>query len=285
MVAWQKIFLKGVRVPYLFRSYRHIRGPTLNPLERNPDQTDNYPICQVGRATSAAPFYFKAVRIGGGDERFEFVDGGFGANNPSVEAHEEVKIMNNDRNSAVAALVSIGTGKLTESKPLRGAGLPMYYAYFNVAKKWATYSETTHETMLRIVKGSPTRYFRLNVEGEIASMKLDEFKTRGARCLTFEKLRHATEAYLERADVRQQLDDCARLLVERRRRRAHGPPSDRWEQFCFGVEYCCNFPQCTRDRRFYGTRALLRSHLQDLHRPLSEDHIEFWLDKGKMYLY
>lgn len=287
VVAWQKFFLKGVRVPYLFRTYRHISGPSINPLERNPDHEDNYPIWQVARATSAAPFYFKSVKMGRGDERYEFVDGGFGANNPSEEAFEEVKMMSSDRDTALSALVSIGTGKDSESTPLRGAGLQMYAAYANVAKKWATYAEGTHETMLRLT-GNKIPYFRLNVERGIGSMKLDEFKTKGDRCITLDNIRHATEAYLGSDEVKKQISSCARVLVERRRRRACQEHVDRWERFCFGVEYCCKIPECSQGRMVYATRDRLRQHLQELHRlptgldPDAED-LESWLNQGKFY--
>lgn len=287
VVAWQKFFLRGVRVPYLFRTYRHIKGPGINPLERNPDHDDSYPIREVARATSAAPFYFKSVKLGRADE-FEFVDGGFGANNPSEEAYEEVKMMNSDRDTALGALVSIGTGKDTESKPLRGAGLQMYYAYANIAKKWATYSENTHETVLRLTRNK-VPYFRLNVERDLGSMKLDEFKTKGNRHITLEKIKKATDAYLDTDEVKNQIHECATILVARRRRRSQQDYLDRWERFCFGVEYCCRVPECPLgSRHVYATRALLRQHFQDMHRhpsapELYGEPIDFWLDQGKFY--
>ncbi len=288
VVAWQKFFLRGVRVPYLFRTYRHIKGPGINPVERNPDHKDDYPIVMVARATSAAPFYFKSVKMGKGDE-YEFVDGGFGAANPSEEGYEEVKMMSNDRDTALGTLVSIGTGKDTESKPLRGAGLRMYYAYANVAKKWATYSESTHETMLRLTRNK-VPYYRLNVERGIGSMKMDEFKTKGDQCITFEKIRTATEAYLSTEKVKSDIRDCAQLLVERRRRRSRTEYIDRWERFCFGVEYCCQVPGCSLgNRTVYPTRDSLRRHIHDMHwasthcGPSGELVVEVLLDEGKIY--
>ena len=74
-------------------------------MERNPDRWDNHPIHQVGRATSAAPFYFKAVNLDKDDPDLELIDGGFGANNPSEEAYREVGQMCNDSPRAVKILV------------------------------------------------------------------------------------------------------------------------------------------------------------------------------------
>ena len=227
------------------------------------------------------------MKIGRGNDQFEFVDGGFGANNPSVEAYREVRIMHSD--TAFGALMSIGTGKDTESKLLRGSGLQMYYAYVNIAKKWATDSEDKHETMLTLTRMNRVPYFRLNVERGIGSMKLDEFKIKGDRNVTLEKIRKATEDYLSTKEVKNQIRECARLLVERRRRRAHDRHLDRWERFCFGVEYCCRIPECTDGNgTVYDTRDLLRQHLQDTHQVTIANgpdglNLNDWLDRGKFY--
>jgi hypothetical protein len=39
-------------------------------------------------------------------------------------------------------------------------------------------------------------------------MKLDEFKTKGDRFITLETIRHATEAYLDTAEVKPDLRLC-----------------------------------------------------------------------------
>lgn len=44
-------------------------------MERNPGGPDNYKIWEVGRATSAAPTYFKAARLEEEDEKSEYIDG------------------------------------------------------------------------------------------------------------------------------------------------------------------------------------------------------------------
>jgi patatin-like phospholipase/acyl hydrolase len=73
--------------PYLFRAYDHDRAMT--SLVRNPGGAQDVPITGVARATSAAPTYFKTMKIHGQG----FQDGGFGANNPSQLAFVEVKDM------------------------------------------------------------------------------------------------------------------------------------------------------------------------------------------------
>lgn len=80
--------------------------PQCGVLERNPGRQDNFPIPQVGRATSAAPFYFKAVKLDKDNLDLELIDGGFGANNPSEEAYREVGQMSK---SDLRALMSVIT--------------------------------------------------------------------------------------------------------------------------------------------------------------------------------
>ena len=159
-------------------------------IDRNPGPAHDLPIWQVARATSAAPTYFKEVTI----EKQKYLDGGFGANNPTVEIYEEVRRMNNNNDKSTASIISIGTGKNNEqriSSRLKGkdkvkeffkAGLGgKYLDYMNFAKVWATNSETAHVDMTRrwVDSHKIFEYYRFNVEQGLDTMKLDEWKQRG----------------------------------------------------------------------------------------------------------
>lgn len=133
------------------------------------------PIWQVARATSAAPTYFKPPVIDG----LEYVDGGFGANNPCAEIYEEVRRMNNNSRRCVSIILSIGTGKNSESRRFKGTGFQRYLNYANFARKWASDSEKTHEAMLKAKSEVHFNYFRLNVEKGLDLMKLDDWRARG----------------------------------------------------------------------------------------------------------
>ena len=137
VVAWQKIFVKGTRVPYLMRSYRHPKSRRPEPLERNPESGNNHWVWKVARATSAAPSYFKAVDLEEEDEKSELIDGGFGANNPSEEAYRSVKQLYSNNPKAVSILISIGTGKNLEHGGNPKRGYRLYLKYVNAAAKWA----------------------------------------------------------------------------------------------------------------------------------------------------
>lgn len=133
------------------------------------------PIWQVARATSAAPTYFKPPVIDG----LEYVDGGFGANNPCREIYEEVRRMNNNSQRCASIILSIGTGKNNEARRFKGTGFQRYLNYLNFARKWASDSEQTHLAMLNAKSEGHFDYFRLNVEEGLDLMKLDEWRARG----------------------------------------------------------------------------------------------------------
>lgn len=178
MVAYQQQSKAGAEKPYLFRTYKNLnkgRDPEQRKLDRNPDMAHDIPIWQVARATSAAPTYFKPPIIDG----LEYVDGGFGANNPCVEIYEEVRKMNNDCKKSASTILSIGTGKNNEARRFKGTGFQRYLNYHNFARKWASDSEQTHLAMLKAKKEVNFKYFRLNVEEGLDRMKLDEWRARG----------------------------------------------------------------------------------------------------------
>ena len=162
-MSFQEQLTKQAEKPFLFRTYKNLhRGADEKEreIDRNPGPAHDLPIWQVARATSAAPTYFKEVTI----EKQRYLDGGFGANNPTVEIYEEVRRMNNNNDKSTGSIISIGTGKNNEQrilsrkdrlKELFKAGLGKYLGYINFAKKWATNSETAHLDMTRRVGGFP----------------------------------------------------------------------------------------------------------------------------------
>lgn len=261
VVAWQKINVKGIRVPYLFRSYVHPRSRIGNALERNPEAEDNYPIWKVARATSAAPTYLKAVKMKPDDEESEFIDGGFGANNPSEEICRSVAQLHNNQPGAIGELVSIGTGKPTQGGSNPKRGVKLYYWLVRAALKLATESEETHERMCE-PRDTLTNYSRLNVEEGLGKVKLDTWKgLKGDK--TLKLLRTRTEKYLSSEDVRLEIRQVAERLIRIRRSRAGLPNSDHWERFCHGVEYKCCVHGCSHGERM--SRDQFRQHLLDEH--------------------
>ena len=154
----------------LFKSYAHHErrqnvmegngdgGQNLNPLERV-GPADSSLIWQVARATSAAPTYFSSIKIGNA----EYIDGGFGQNNPSTPVFWEVSQVNRNIDAANALSISIGTGITRFSRFQKGL-FKKPIGWFNAAKKISTDCERDHKQMRKITKdGRKYGYFRFNV--------------------------------------------------------------------------------------------------------------------------
>ena len=327
----------GVDKPYLFRTYKNLhksRDQNDENPDRNPDMAHDIPIWQVARATSAAPTYFKPVVIDG----LEYIDGGFGANNPCTEIYDEVRRMNNNSKKCTKIILSIGTGKNTKESRFKGSGFSRYINYLNFARKWASDSQQTHLRMQSTRQTGGFKYFRLNVETGLGQMKLDEWHARGpirikighmiGKCRsskaepadisvlvegmadsektnsieqqngllinttdsnqsqfsnaklpdgsstiphwfqpkkeTLESIRKHTQDYLSKSKTMEDIEECAKLLVEGRRSRARNDPQ-RWEKACFGAWYQCEEPECPRGEKIYEKRHELRKHLLDKH--------------------
>ena len=181
VVSYQKSATSGPEKPYLFRTYKNLhlsKDPEQALIDRNPALAHDIPIWQVARATSAAPTYFKAPKIDG----LEYLDGGFGTNNPCYEIYQEVRTMNNDAEQSAKTVISIGTGKNNKISRFSNASLPgsRLFNMVNFATKWASESQTQHEHMVRLhASADGMRYYRLNVEEGLGETKLDEWRTRG----------------------------------------------------------------------------------------------------------
>ena len=180
VVSYKRTRVGLANTPYLFRTYANLKrsdDPQERKFARNPCQAHDIPIWQVARATSAAPTYFEPAVIDG----LEYIDGGFGANNPCTEIYEEVKTMNNNYEKSVDIILSVGTGRNKKLNRFQGHGIQQYWNYLNFARKWATDSEKTHEQMIKykIMSSYKFAYYRLNVEEGLDLMKLDEWNARG----------------------------------------------------------------------------------------------------------
>lgn len=204
-------------ITHLFRSYENALADS---------RADNLPVWQVARATSATPLYFKPMRIG----TATFLDGGMGANNPVLEALSEVRQMNENSSTAIAAVVSIGTGL---SKPLSRVGTAILgerWRLFEMAKRFETGSEETHRTMSIYADTRELPYYRLNVTKGLEQISLDEWKRNDE---TMFDMIAATEHYLQETHIHEKLLAVGRMLVENRRRRSK---TSRWELFSGGYK-------------------------------------------------
>ncbi|KAI4129438.1 MAG: hypothetical protein LQ338_002219 [Usnochroma carphineum] len=273
--------------PYLFRTY-YTPPPSADPKKtklrqttaRNHGQPPKLRIWQIGRATAAAPKYFPPIKIkqNMGDDRqcdVGFKDGGFGCNNPSKEAYHDVVHKHGDFSRAVGLFVSIGTGVTPLDLFSRTSGnLPNAIANFKAAKKLPSRTLHVHDAMTHLSHYDDKDifdYYRFDGGKRLGEVELDEWEShRFARltrrstepsCKTLEKMYVATAAYLHKRDVQKDLDECAKLLVKRRRYRTRDASA--WDRYASASFYECSYQKCQKSP--HKTAQLYKDHVKREH--------------------
>ncbi|KAG9960858.1 FabD/lysophospholipase-like protein, partial [Aureobasidium melanogenum] len=223
---------------HLFRTYindtpasaQELNDPTISLGRRNLQ----IPICEIARATSAAPTYFKSVEVDG----LKLLDGGLIANNPSKFARAEVISMHRYHPSGrckpsnegtpkggIRLLVSLGTGKQADQLITRGAGpIPKLLSIVRRALKKMTDPEPVHRDLQDALDASV--YYRFNVEEGLKKMKLDECIVKGEDNITFSRIERAVRNYFKDGEVWNRAQFLAKQLVKHRRERRN--PGHEW---------------------------------------------------------
>ena len=257
-------------MPYIFRTYDHLTGG-VNPLDRNPGKAHDIPIAKVARATSAAPWYFKPLKL----EHDNFLDASFWATNPSLEVFNEIRAMQMHSTDSIGLLMSIGSGAVALPRTDLFSRLlrPRDALLWRANKSAASQTEVVHERMLNLtLDGSIQVYRRLNVQKNLEDVGFDEWKPKESGSTTRKIIEDATTKYLKQEEVRCILEDCAFRLVETRRARAQTP---NWEGFALGIRYQCPFGDCTKAGTLYHVREDMLDHLQRLHLVPPPDPIHY----------
>lgn len=213
----------------MFRSYEHlVESETESRLVLNPGPAPQVPILAVVRATTAAPTYFKSMRIGDS----EFLDAFRFGQNPTLYAFDEVSQMHGSTPDSVTLTVSIGSGDLSKRPSPSGGKTKTFRAvHARIIYSLLHYDEA-HDQMLRNehrLRGTrrESLYERFNVQSGLQDVSLGEWKMKkpllGSKTpvnLTFVKIQSATHAYLEQPEVQTRLRAVAKRLVKNRRERA-----------------------------------------------------------------
>ena len=119
----------------------------------SPSTTDTFAICQVARATSAAPFYSKPFRL----NNHQYYDDAAGANSPSERVVRHVGLLARGNPLAIDVLLSIGGGNARVSK------LKSRFGDGSMEKDLALGSDCVHQR-LRSKSINGFEYYRLEVE-------------------------------------------------------------------------------------------------------------------------
>ncbi|KXJ94832.1 acyl transferase/acyl hydrolase/lysophospholipase, partial [Microdochium bolleyi] len=142
---------------------------TLPTLFKTYDTSTGLKICtiwQVARAISAATTFFKPIKVG--RDEIEFVDAGFGYNNPCEVLIDEAQRLFPSRGQI--QVLSIGTG-LGDVVEVGGSWLSIV----NALKKMATSSKKV-ATTLHNRYGDSSRYFRFNVQQGLQDVRLSDWE-------------------------------------------------------------------------------------------------------------
>lgn len=214
-------------------------GRGLKDLLLNLNNQQDVKIWKVGRATSAAPTYFRPITI----EGMKYIDGGLMANNPAKLSWAEVSSMHryhpsgkcSASNGGIRFLVSMGTGKQADQHIRSGAGpIPKIRSIIKKGIREMTNPEPIHQ-YLEVATGRadnhPDMYYRFNVETGLENMKLDECKIGNNQNHTFDKIQGAVTRYINTSEVRSQLQSLAKQLVEHRRGRCR-PGEQKFRDLC-----------------------------------------------------
>lgn len=232
-------------MPHLFRSYRHNWSHGYNPPERrlkhrNANDESNPLIWQAGRASSAAPTFFKTIKIDG----HTYMDGGLDVNNPTWEARNEVHGMHEAECTAqcvtmttatnwrhehkectsdtggIGVIVSLGTGGRDPlSVFTKGGWLRQVQKLIAYSLDDMTDTTQAHEHTRDRCRGNGTSYFRFNVEDGLHKISMDDASK-------IDHIRRTVSNFFANrtgnTDIRQFRADlyrCAGELVAKRRSR------------------------------------------------------------------
>lgn len=195
-----------ITTPMKFRSYPS--GSTLDFL-------DSARIWEVARATSAAPSFFDPIKIGSFAESFS--DGGTGANNPVLflwsEAGDTFLGEGERLENRIKCLISVGTGK-PSLKAFGNQLQPVAKTLLRMATDTQNTANAFNNTHSSLKEGH--QYFRFNVEQGLENIGLED----AGQAST---IMAATRHYLGSRELRAQMQDCARRLKSRGKRRPQTP--------------------------------------------------------------
>jgi patatin-like phospholipase/acyl hydrolase len=164
-------------------------------------------IWEAGRATSAAPTFFKRIYIGKEGAKIAYLDAALGYNNPIQQVLEEaVAIFGRDQQ--VGCVVSLGTGE-TDAQDYKQPDWFEKIVPLQLIKsleKIATNTAKIAQDYEKKLEDAAHLYFRLNVRRSIGRLALDEWQKLG-------NITHLTNNYLKESTVSRSIDRLVKILI------------------------------------------------------------------------
>jgi hypothetical protein len=171
-------------------------------------------VVEAARATSAAPRFFKGIKIGKLQELF--IDGGIKFSNPVNYVVQEARSIAEKEPSCV---VSIGTGSIAVAHLEQPNFTQNIFTtkLIKVIQDIATDCETTANNMAKEMFRQAIPYFRFNVDRGLHDLLLNEWER-------LDIVQSSTDSYLDKHDVIQDLNRLASMLRNQRESRNSRPP-------------------------------------------------------------
>ncbi|NOK64444.1 MAG: patatin [Chloroflexi bacterium AL-W] len=164
------------RFPFFFKSERAQR-----------DESYNFPMWQVARATTAAPTYFEplSIEMENDQDYYALIDGGVFANNPAMCGYVEAQRMYPDASDMI--VVSLGTGNLTRRLSIDDAQnwglLEWAQPILGIAFDGVSNTVDYQLQMLLPNNGIGSRYYRFQTRLDEENDDLDDIRPANLRVI------------------------------------------------------------------------------------------------------
>lgn len=214
-----------------------------------------------------------------------FKDGGFGYNNPSEEAFND--IIRSHRKVNMGPFISIGTGGEDPLGAFTGQRRKRDLFFTDnfrdqmtngmAAIRMPSRTMTAHDNMYHKAHEDGKEifpYFRFHGGKALGRIGLAEWKNHGisrfpglsdrSGSKTLDQIKEATKAYLDDPKVQADLHECAKILVDRRRLRIRD--ASKWDRYASFSYYQCDFDDCKLKQ--VNTAQELKDHIRRDHRRL-----------------
>jgi len=197
--------------------------------------------------------------------------------------------MHEDTREHVGVFLSLGCGARRTGDPARWTRSRAWKLRRSLNKRERENSvgaDVVHENMLKTSDAAQFEYYRFDLKEHIDDESLEDWQRIEPGRLALSRIEAATKAYLERDEVQETLDKCAKDLVKRRRQRAE---TLQWESFALGIRYRCQHPVICREQKNktrFANRQELLDHLRRAHKEPPPDannfeRITLLLDTGR----
>ena len=211
----------------------------------------------AAQAAAAAPSFRKPVKQESDGNIYH--DAAWTFSNPSWVIYKEIA---EEQSQKLDCLVSIGCGRAKTKRPTNLWRSRLY--------RIGDSTKLDRDLKTR-ADDQGFQYYRLDVEHEEERVRLDEWKPKSSGEATIQKIRGATEKYLQQKHIETECRTLAELLVQKRVQRAR---TIRWELFASGTWYVCPEKNCPDQNPRFEHRNALLDHLRAVHgfAPLDSEH-------------